>query len=76
MSAGTRVYALRIDGGMMEDAEETISRRNEFTRREPWNFSDFLRAAIREKIAKMQRSRRNRSKAPKPIFLAGVLSTH
>jgi hypothetical protein len=62
MSKGTKVYPVRLDPGLMEDVEITIERRNMMTREAPWTLSDFLRIAIREKIRKMERCRRPRSR--------------
>ena len=58
MSAGTRIYPVRLRPELVELTEETIARRNEWTRDEPWTFSEFIRVALVEKIKKMARSRK------------------
>lgn len=57
MSKGTKAYSLRISDDDMAQIEETIARRNSFSADEPWDWSKFVRIAIREKINKMRRSR-------------------
>jgi hypothetical protein len=41
----------------LEEIENAIAKRNLFSGGAPWDFTAFLRSAIREKIAKMERSR-------------------
>lgn len=65
-SKGTPRTTVRIDGGLMEDIEIAIDRRNTWSREEGWTVSDFLRVAALEKLAKMRRSRAPRRKRPKP----------
>lgn len=57
MSKGTQVYSVRINPFLVELARETIERRNNFCGGVPWTFSDFITIAMREKLAKMKRSR-------------------
>lgn len=64
MSAGTPVYSVRIPADLGAQIDQTISRRNDNTKHEPYLFGGFCLAAIREKIRKMERSRRKRTKTP------------
>lgn len=57
MSKGTRVYPVRLSPAVVELCEETIKRRNDWSREEPWTFSQFVRIALVEKVKKMARSR-------------------
>lgn len=65
MSQGTKVYTVRLEGGLIEDVEIAIEQRNRFSANAPWDLSTFIRIAIREKLSKMQRSRRSSQKRPK-----------
>lgn len=58
MSKGTDRYTFRLPQDMMAEVAATIYRRNLHTDREPWELSEFVRVAIREKLAKMERSRK------------------
>lgn len=64
MSKGTKRFAFRLPPSLIDEMEETISRRNHNAPGEPWTFSDFVRIACREKVAKMERSRGGRRKFP------------
>lgn len=57
MSEGSPKVVVRIPAPLLAECELTIARRNLFTLAEPWDFSKFVRAALQEKIAKMDRSR-------------------
>lgn len=61
MSKGTRIFAVRLDNLLAEFIDQTIQRRNTWTRGIPWTFSDFVRVAVLEKVNKMTRSRRPRA---------------
>ena len=76
MSKGTKLFAVRIAPDMQARIDETIQRRNLWTRGEDWSFSDFIRVAIEEKIRKMERSRRRvpgRGSASDPIQVEEVV---
>ena len=66
MSLGTDRYTFRLPKALMDVVAETIARRNDWTRNEPWDLSEFVRVALREKVKKMARSRRRvrRNRAP------------
>jgi metal-responsive CopG/Arc/MetJ family transcriptional regulator len=64
MSKGTRVYPVRLPADLVAEVELTVQRRNLMSREEPWTFSDFLRIALREKVCKMERSRKPRGRRP------------
>ncbi len=70
MSTGTQVYTLRINEHLRSIIQETIDRRNDWTRSVPWTFTDFLHTAVREKVAKMKRSRRPRRRTTRPTSSA------
>jgi hypothetical protein len=58
MSRGNPHYKCRLDNATAELVERTIAFRNLHTTGEKWTVSDFLRIACREKVKKMNRSRR------------------
>lgn len=58
MSKGTDRYTFRLPQELMAAVATTIYRRNLHTDKEPWELSEFVRVAIKEKLAKMERSRR------------------
>lgn len=62
------MVALRIPGEMLRQIEATIARRNFHSPEIPWNRTDFILSAIREKLGHMSRSRRpsRRRKTPLP----------
>lgn len=62
MSKGTKVFSLRIDDELFAAVHAAILKRNLHTRDEDWTFTDFMRAALREKLAKMERSRKGGGK--------------
>ena len=64
---GTPVYSVRIPADLGDEIERTIRRRNDNTSHEPYLFGGFCLAAIREKIAKMKRSRRPRKSTEKSV---------
>lgn len=63
MSLGSPILKARIPQSVLHEVEITIARRNIFTRNAPWTISAFIVSAIKEKIAKMERSRRPRKAA-------------
>lgn len=62
MSKGNPITLVRLDKQLIDEVDVTITRRNLHTRAEPWTVSGFIRAAIREKIRKMERSRAPRAR--------------
>lgn len=62
MSAGTRVYTVRLPAALMHEVNWTIQRRNVWTAAEPWTISDFIRVALEREIRKMMRSRKRQRK--------------
>ncbi len=60
MSKGTPIRHFRMLNSEWREMLETIELRNLFTREERWDKSAFITLAIREKIAKMERSRGGR----------------
>jgi hypothetical protein len=57
MSKGTPLVVIRVPEDLKIEVEAVIEHRNWNSREEPWSFSDFVRIALREKIAKMARCR-------------------
>lgn len=59
MSKGTKRFALRIPIDLKVVMEEAIKRRNDSVMdAPPWSVSDFVRIAVVEKLAKMERSKK------------------
>jgi hypothetical protein len=61
-SKGTRITPVRIDPVLLEDVQSQIRSRNEHTKDEEWNLSDFIRVALVEKLKHYRRSRKKKSK--------------
>jgi hypothetical protein len=62
-SKGTRITPVRIDPVLLEDVQSQIRSRNEHTKDEEWNLSDFIRVALAEKLKHYRRSRKKKSKS-------------
>lgn len=60
MSKGTPVVPVRIAPELIREIEDTIARRNFWSREIPWSVSDFIRIACKEKIRKMERCRKKK----------------
>jgi len=56
-SKGNPIVKTRVTTDLEREVEITINRRNLHSDNEPWDVSEFIRSAIREKIAHMERSR-------------------
>lgn len=65
MSAGTKVYTLRIPDALYAELSAVAAARNQVSAKSPWTFSSFVTEAIREKLDKMERSRTKRKKGVK-----------
>jgi len=63
MSKGTPNQTFRLLPSLKEECERTIARRNANSFEQPWTFTEFIEISLREKIAKMERSRRSGSRA-------------
>jgi hypothetical protein len=57
MSKGTQVYSVRLCGEQIAAISVYLQERREQPGVEPWQFSDFIRTAVREKLAKVKRGR-------------------
>jgi hypothetical protein len=57
MSAGTARYTFRLPDDLMNAATQALHRRNHNTDQEQYDMSEFVRLAIEEKIAHMDRGR-------------------
>jgi hypothetical protein len=71
MSRGNPTIQMRLSASDLEQLDLLIAKRNAHAKGEPMVRSDFVRQAIREKIAKMRRSaspRPSRSKARKALL--------
>lgn len=60
MSKGNRIVPVRISAEMMSAIEASIESLNVRAGPNHWNVSDWIRQAILDKLAHMQRSRRPR----------------
>ncbi len=63
MGKGKPIVCCRVPQELLDEMRLTIVRRNTWTRNKPWKEADFIKAAIRELIRKMNASRRPRGKA-------------
>lgn len=61
MSKGNAVIPVRFTENLLAWMDEEIEMRNGRTADEPWNRSDFIRAAVIDKLKHRGRSRRTRS---------------
>jgi Arc/MetJ-type ribon-helix-helix transcriptional regulator len=59
MSQGTRVYTVRLSDEMMAEVQDCMQRRDFHSANSPWTLSDFIKAAITEKLSHMARSRKS-----------------
>lgn len=57
MSKGNRVITVRIEQELLDEIDAVISKRNLHSYEAAWCTSDFIRAALIEKLRKMERSR-------------------
>ena len=62
MSKGTCMRTFRLDEDMWRLIGDTVRNRNLVTRLDQWTISDFIREAINDKIAHMERSRKSRKR--------------
>lgn len=65
MSNGSPRVTIRIPNPLLDEMWTVVTERNERTANEPWDFSAFILAAIREKLTHMKRSRTYRRKRRK-----------
>jgi len=66
VSLGSPKIVFRLSKEFLAEIEATIAKRNATAFGVGWSKTDFLHAAIREKLAHMQRSRKPRKPKPKP----------
>lgn len=57
MSRGSPIVPIRIPSELLAEMDQVILRANEVRRGEPWGRTGFILSAVREKLAKMERSR-------------------
>lgn len=60
MSKGSQIVPIRVPADLMAAMTIAIDRRNAVAAGEPWTRTGFIVTAIREKLAKMERSRGGR----------------
>lgn len=60
MSQGTRVYPVRLADDLVSEINAAIESRNHHSAKAPWNFSEFIRDALRNKLDHIKRSRKQR----------------
>lgn len=58
MSAGTKVYPVRLADDLVSEINAAIKSRNHHSAKEPWTFSEFVRDAIKAKLDHIKRSRK------------------
>lgn len=61
-SKGTPRRTVRMAEDLVARIKNTVARRNQTTRGYLWEFSDFVRVACEEKLAKMSRCRTRRAR--------------
>jgi Arc/MetJ-type ribon-helix-helix transcriptional regulator len=66
-SAGTPVLPVRLHNDVKSEIERAVRRRNFHSWEEKWTVSDFIRIAIREKLAKMERCRKQRKRRKRQL---------
>jgi hypothetical protein len=64
MSKGTQVITIRLSEYYTDKIDEAVKRRNVTTRREPWTRSCFIKQAILDKLAHMERSKKKKVAKP------------
>jgi len=65
MSKGNPIVPVRFDSAMLFQMRDAIAQRNERTSNEPWTMSDFIKAAVWEKLCHMERSRKGKRRKRK-----------
>jgi hypothetical protein len=58
MSRGSRIIPLRVKPELLARMQQTIERRNAITREAPWSMTDFVLAAVKDKLLHLDRARR------------------
>ena len=67
MSKGSKVVAIRFPADEYDAMLGQLADSEKFRRGEPWTLSEFVRSAIREKLKKMERSRKSRKPRKVPL---------
>lgn len=57
MSRGNVIVKTRVPADLLAAIEVQIAKRNHHSAEQPWDMSDWIRVAMREKLAKMIRCR-------------------
>jgi hypothetical protein len=60
MSAGTRVYTVRLSNDLAQVVDDYLGVRQESTQAEPWTFSTLVRVALLDFLKKTLRSGRSK----------------
>lgn len=66
MSLGSPRIVVRIPPALLQLITDYLRLRNDHRPKDEWDLSDFVRAAIREKVAHIQRSKKSRLKQDNP----------
>src|SRR5262245_42394109 len=66
MSRGTPMTRLRLSDDLLRRIQESITSNNAFRADEPNNIKSWIRKAIEERLAKLDRSRKGRGKREAP----------
>jgi hypothetical protein len=70
MSAGTPIVTFRLPSDVAEEVEAIIRRSVTRRKAEPWTRTAFILSAIREKLDKLERSRKSSRKRKVPEVAA------
>lgn len=65
MSKGSKIIQVRIKEERLRGMDMQIAQLNIFSKKRRWTRSAFIQAAIDEKLAKMERSRKSHGKGPR-----------
>lgn len=57
MSAGNKIVPVRFDENKLIAIAVAIRQRNKASREQPWNTSEFIRAAVDDKLKHLKRGR-------------------
>lgn len=63
MSKGTQIIPVRVSKELLNEINLAINSRNRLTRDAEWSRSDFIRAAINDKLCHIRRGRKKNPQA-------------
>jgi hypothetical protein len=65
MSKGNAIIGVRVKPELLARVQQTIERRNQLTREAPWSMTDFVLAAVHDKLRHLDRARRQTARRRK-----------